>query len=1091
MDVSHQQPPPPVVRRDLRDDERAKSPPRKDVVPPGPAPSTPPIPTSPAPALDQRQADSHALAAADDSPKWPSHPPPPPRRHQVFPLDRLDEPRPNLKLIAAGLKRLAAGGRVDFPLSGAAGRGPSEETKAKHRAALEKWGKNIAPDGRELIRNRQTDQSAASSSAFPDLPPAPTSGSRAGPTAAAASASSSTAQAPRVVHRNDPQTEPEMRVAIEQQLPAEMKLEVKDEDEEAAYRATADDTTASRGSKKKKVTVVESTPSDEVKKAEDDEVKKEEDDDHAGSSQRPSVPAIVAEDEKKVEVKPSVAQDFRPKASNDKGKIKVENKNAPFDQVHTLLFETFLVGRQHVPLDHRTGLYTLLYSALAKPKFTVRRKSAPNAESEVVCEFRQKDVDRVLYCDERDESSIPYLEFGFNESSTAFEQLARACGTSSDGIDARRRTVVFPVDDSPMMMWKDEPRTAVDHVFKSRSEAGFTKFCLDGSRRAANDLVDKMDKRAGKQSGTTKPSQSKLIFPNAPVAAKAPRLHTDAAGDHVESEGGPSRRSSRPPTSASAGDGQVAAARKTLAKPRSVSPYGAEEIVFEYPMHELDAVSVTWGDTKRLRDEGFLNDTLIEFGLKRIMENIEKRDRGVPDAAKLGPQIHVFNSFFYQRLSINKDLKRGVDPYLLVEKWTQRVDLFKKRFIVVPINAAPHWYLAIIVNPNAITKPPPPAAASRKPVAAAPMAFTQQDSELGRQEKLAREREEEEEAELGEKVKTSADKCWVLTFDWLGAPHEQVANRVRDYLVREAASKWGLNETSPDDVQVVKVDVPQQPNSCDCGLYLLHYVETFFKNPQLYLDAALAAHLEPSSKNEDKGKKDVVKKELESQSFDLWKGDVAQQKRAVMRVEVEQLRKAWQKVIAPLREKERLEREEYKRLRAEEREEERNREEAERAAAREVEEQQHGVHHRMAPSSSSKAEAKGKPSAPDLVLSDSESAPAGSSSAVAELVSTTSTAMPRDEQASRGSSSSALVQTQQQRSHHLVHQPLFDTGPSSSSSSSERPGASHDEGEPRPGKKVKVRHATVDSPQPPVDGDPAPATRSKTTATETMVLEDD
>ena len=35
-------------------------------------------------------------------------------------------------------------------------------------------------------------------------------------------------------------------------------------------------------------------------------------------------------------------------------------------------------------------------------------------------------------------------------------------------------------------------------------------------------------------------------------------------------------------------------------------------------MHELDAVSVTWGDTKRLRDEGFLNDTLIEFGLKCV-----------------------------------------------------------------------------------------------------------------------------------------------------------------------------------------------------------------------------------------------------------------------------------------------------------------------------------------------------------------------------------------------------------------------------------------------------------------------------------------
>ncbi|KPV73074.1 uncharacterized protein RHOBADRAFT_17342 [Rhodotorula graminis WP1] len=104
-----------------------------------------------------------------------------------------------------------------------------------------------------------------------------------------------------------------------------------------------------------------------------------------------------------------------------------------------------------------------------------------------------------------------------------------------------------------------------------------------------------------------------------------------------------------------------------------------EDVVLEYPMGEPGAVSVTWGDTKRLRDEEFLNDTLIEFGLKC-------RDRGVPDAAKLAPQIHVFNSFFYKQLSSKKDLKRGMDPYLLVEKWTKRVDLFSKRYIVVPIN---------------------------------------------------------------------------------------------------------------------------------------------------------------------------------------------------------------------------------------------------------------------------------------------------------------------------------------------------------------------------------------------------------------------
>jgi len=38
--------------------------------------------------------------------------------------------------------------------------------------------------------------------------------------------------------------------------------------------------------------------------------------------------------------------------------------------------------------------------------------------------------------------------------------------------------------------------------------------------------------------------------------------------------------------------------------------------VLEYPIGEPGAVTVTWGDKKRLNDEEFLNDTLIEFGLK-------------------------------------------------------------------------------------------------------------------------------------------------------------------------------------------------------------------------------------------------------------------------------------------------------------------------------------------------------------------------------------------------------------------------------------------------------------------------------------------
>jgi len=66
------------------------------------------------------------------------------------------------------------------------------------------------------------------------------------------------------------------------------------------------------------------------------------------------------------------------------------------------------------------------------------------------------------------------------------------------------------------------------------------------------------------------------------------------------------------------------------------------------------------------------------------MKQIEERDQSLPDHEKLAPQIHVFNSFFYKQLSTRKT--KNLDPYSLVEKWTKRVDLFKKKYIVVPVN---------------------------------------------------------------------------------------------------------------------------------------------------------------------------------------------------------------------------------------------------------------------------------------------------------------------------------------------------------------------------------------------------------------------
>lgn len=110
-----------------------------------------------------------------------------------------------------------------------------------------------------------------------------------------------------------------------------------------------------------------------------------------------------------------------------------------------------------------------------------------------------------------------------------------------------------------------------------------------------------------------------------------------------------------------------------------------------FPFEGARAVTVFQSDIDKLDNGEFLNDTIIEFGLKYLLAQIEKRDPELHD------QIYVFSSFFYKRFNERKqDRSRG---YELVKKWTSRVDLFKKKYLVVPINEHLHWYLAIVTNP--------------------------------------------------------------------------------------------------------------------------------------------------------------------------------------------------------------------------------------------------------------------------------------------------------------------------------------------------------------------------------------------------------
>lgn len=75
----------------------------------------------------------------------------------------------------------------------------------------------------------------------------------------------------------------------------------------------------------------------------------------------------------------------------------------------------------------------------------------------------------------------------------------------------------------------------------------------------------------------------------------------------------------------------------------------------------------------------------------------------------------------------------------------------------------------------------------------------------------------------------------ILIFDSLiGAPRARVVATLRDYLTCEYKAKYPNEPPRVYNKAVIsgnQVKVPQQNNFFDCGVFLLHYVEQFFKDP--------------------------------------------------------------------------------------------------------------------------------------------------------------------------------------------------------------------------------------------------------------------
>lgn len=386
--------------------------------------------------------------------------------------------------------------------------------------------------------------------------------------------------------------------------------------------------------------------------------------------------------------------------------------------------------------------------------------------------------------------------------------------------------------------------------------------------------------------------------------------------------------STKPSTSTSTGN--------TRTRPKRQSGAAAkfdlenDEVILVYPFTGTGSTQITQGEQQRLQPGEFLNDTLIEFGLRYWMESLKESN------PTLAEQIHVFSPFFYKKLK-NKDTQAG---YNAVKKWTSKVDIFQKRYLVVPINEKVHWYLAVILFPDnllrdvqskhqilntntleqqgtivpenqivrhnvdqeevdeieADTPNPSSLPTSRRGSPQDTKMYELTDNKAP--EELAGESDHEvrsrvsspgptaveelldvgDDDEPSDEIwKTDASATWLLSFDSLGGRHPSALKTLRQYLLQELEHKKGLIAEEPIPIKQAKAPSPAQPNFCDCGVYLIKAAETFLSQPDKFFQRIM-------------DKNDKL-----TESHPIWNVQAFSTKREEMFQQISQLSGEWKK----------------------------------------------------------------------------------------------------------------------------------------------------------------------------------------------------
>ncbi len=401
-----------------------------------------------------------------------------------------------------------------------------------------------------------------------------------------------------------------------------------------------------------------------------------------------------------------------------------------------------------------------------------------------------------------------------------------------------------------------------------------------------------MGKRKNKRDGRPSPQEEQIIYED---EAPKPRLPQRSQMREKPTESSLTTKS--PYFDTSRGEQRRSTRQSSATKARSPTPPPPVKWTVEnrpepwsqsivYPAEGSGRVTVDFQDLERLDEGEFLNDNIINFALRRIEEKMAPEHKQT---------VHFFNTYFYEALTKGKSGKKGF-YYDTVKRWTKSKDLFTLPYVVVPINIDLHWFVAIICNLDNL---------SRKAIGSS--SNVEDDEMLDQASVPAEEQDDDavdeivdfddaiETAETQESLKQMTldddehvakksphgfiideteglvtsrkrtpsskrsrkkslpirkydpDSPTIITLDSFGSTHSMEIRNLKDYVSAEAESKRSMSVNTKDLQGMTAKGIPEQSNFCDCGVFLVKYIEEFARNPRRFVTKVLQKELDQES----------------------------------------------------------------------------------------------------------------------------------------------------------------------------------------------------------------------------------------------------